>query len=114
MRIVIINLTDDGMSGGYRKYLQNILSRLTMHSEVEAMLCASPPTIDIQNWFRFLPKVNFISCKPFNFIHYTPEHELKKALEIFSPDVIFIPVERYFKFSRVPIVNMIQNMEPFT
>jgi len=86
---------------------------LAVHSDVEAILCASPKSINVQDWFRFLPKVNFISCKPFNFVHYALEHELKKALEIFSPDVIFIPVERYFKFSRVPIVNMIQNMEPF-
>lgn len=113
MRIAIINITGGGMSGGYKKYLQNVLPRLAVHSDVEAILCASPKSIKVQDWFRFLPTVNFISCKPFNFIHYTPEHELKKALEIFSPDVIFIPVERYFQFDGVPLVNMIQNMEPF-
>ena len=113
MRIAIINLTAGGISRGYRKYLQNVLPRLTAHSDIEAILCASPPSIDIQDWFGFLPKIRFIDCKPFNFIYYAPEPELKKTLEIFSPDVIFIPVERYFKYNRVPIVNMIQNMEPF-
>ncbi|MDD5014024.1 MAG: glycosyltransferase [Atribacterota bacterium] len=113
MKIAIINLTGGGISGGYKKYLINVLPRIAVHSEVEAILCASPKPIKVQDWFEFLPKINFIACKPFSFIHYTPEHELKKSLEIFSPDVIFIPVERYFKFSRVPIVNMIQNMEPF-
>ena len=113
MKIAIVNLTGGGISGGYKKYLINVLPKIAVHSEVETMLCASPLSIDIQDWFGFLPKINFIACKPFNFIHYTPEHELKKALEIFSPDVIFIPVERYFQFGRVPVVNMIQNMEPF-
>lgn len=113
MRIAIINLTGGGMSGGYRKYLINVLPRLAVHSDVEAILCASPKSIKVQDWFRFLPKVNFISCKPFNFINYAPGRELKKALEMFSPDIIFIPVERYFQFDGVPLVNMIQNMEPF-
>jgi glycosyltransferase involved in cell wall biosynthesis len=113
MKIAIINLTAGGISGGYRKYLQNVLPRLTAHSGVETILCASPKSIKVQDWFEFLPKVRFIDCKPFNFIYYAPEPELKKALERFSPDVIFIPVERYFKYNRVPIVNMIQNMEPF-
>jgi len=113
MKIAIINLTGGGISGGYKKYLQNVLPRLAVHSYVEGILCASPKSINIQDWFGFLHKINFIDCKPFNFIYYAPEHELKKALEKFSPDVIFIPVERYFKFDRVSIVNMIQNMEPF-
>lgn len=113
MKIAIINLTCGGMSGGYRKYLINVLPKMTMHSEVEAILCASPKSIKVQDWFEFLPKVRFIDCKPFNFIYYAPEPGLKKALEIFSTDVIFIPVERYFKYDRVPIVNMIQNTEPF-
>jgi len=114
MKIAIINLTGGGISGGYKKYLRNVIPRMALLSDVEAILCATPESIKIQDWFGFLPKVNFISCKPFNFINYVPEQELKKALEIFSPDVIFIPVERYFKFGKVPIVNMIQNMEPFT
>ena len=113
MKIAIINLTAGGMSGGYRKYLENILPRMAVSNSVEEILCATPPSIGIQSWFSFLLKVNFISCKPFNFINYVPERELKKALEMFSPDIIFIPIERCFKFNRVPIVNMIQNMEPF-
>lgn len=113
MKIAIINLTSGGMSEGYRKYLKNILPRMAANNIVEGVLCATPSTIDIQNCFNFMPKVNFITCKSFNFIYYAPEYELKKALEKFSPGVIFIPVERYFKFDKVPIVNMIQNMEPF-
>ena len=114
MKIAIINLTGGGISGGYRKYLRNVIPRMASLSDIEAILCASPKSINVQDWFGFLPRVNFIACKPFNFLYYTPEQELKKALEMFSPDIIFIPVERYFKFDGVPVVNMIQNMEPFT
>ena len=49
-----------------------------MHSDVEVIVCVSPKSINIQDWFGILRKVNFIACKPFNFIHYAPEQELKK------------------------------------
>jgi len=113
MKIAIINLTGGGVSGGYRKYLQNVLPRMAANNSIEEILCATPPSIDIQSWVSFLPKVKFVTCKPYNFLHFCPDYKLKKILDGFSPDVIFIPVERYFKYERVPIVNMIQNMEPF-
>jgi hypothetical protein len=87
---------------------------MTIHPDIEAILCATPPSIDIKNWFYFLPKVKFITCKPFKWIFNRPDNDLKKSIKKFSPDVIFIPVERSFKFNRIPIANMIQNMEPFT
>jgi len=80
---------------------------------IEEILCATPPSINIREWFSFLPKVKFVTCKPYNFLHFSIDYKLKEILDEFSPDVIFIPVERYFKFDGVPIVNMIQNMEPF-
>ena len=113
MRIAIINLTAGGMSGGYRKYLQKVLPRMAKSDDVEEILYTTPLSIDIQSWFSFSPKVNFVTSKPFNMVYYSPEYGLKKTLERFSPDVIFIPVERYFKFDRIPVENMIQNMEPF-
>jgi hypothetical protein len=42
MRLAVVNLTGGGFSGGYKKYLENMLPRLAEHSEVEALLCASP------------------------------------------------------------------------
>ena len=113
MRIAIINLTGGGMSGGYKKYMRNVIPRMAINPDIESILCAAPSSIDIQSWFSFLPKVKFITCKPFKWMYYTLDDDLKKSLKEFFPDVIFIPVERYFKFNSVPIVNMIQNMEPF-
>lgn len=56
MRIAIVNLTAGGMSGGYRKFLRNVIPRMAKHEDVEAILCASPDSIGVQDWFdvRFL------------------------------------------------------------
>ena len=113
MKIAIINLTGGGMSGGYKKYMRNVIPRMAINPDIESILCATPSSIDIQSWFSFLPKVKFINCKPFKWMFNRPDNNLKKSIKKFSPDVIFIPVERSFKFNRIPIVNMIQNMEPF-
>ena len=67
MKIAIINLTAGGMSGGYQKYLKNIIPRMPSNSAVKAMLCASPASLNVQNWFDPLPNVEFISCRPFHF-----------------------------------------------
>jgi glycosyltransferase involved in cell wall biosynthesis len=113
MKIAIINLTGGGISRRYRKYLINLLPKIAVYSDVEAILCATPALIKLQKWFGFLSRVKFVTCNPYKFLRFIPDFKFRKILKIFSPDVIFIPVERYFKFNRIPVVNMIQNMEPF-
>ncbi len=112
MKIAIINITGGGISGGYRKYLRNVLPRMAVHHEVEAIFCATPDSIGVQDWFDTLPNVRFVSCKPFRFLFLNRDVELLRELARFSPDVIFVSLERYFYFNNVPVVNMIQNMEP--
>ena len=41
------------------------------------------------------------------------DKKLKINLKNFKPDIIFIPIERYLKYNGVPVVTMLQNMEPF-
>ena len=101
------------MSGGYRKYLCNVLPRIAKHYDVEAILCASPELLNVQGRLEPNPNVKFVSCKPFRFLFWHHDVELLRELERFSPDVIFIPVERNFRFKNIPVVNMIRNMEPF-
>ena len=113
MRVAVINLTGGGISGGYRKYLCNVILRMAKHDDVETILCATPDSIGVQDWFDPMPNVRFMSCKPFRFLFPHRDAELLQELEDFSPNVIFIPVERNFRFKGVPVVNMIQNMEPF-
>ncbi len=113
MRIAVVNLTAGGMSGGYRKYLCNVLPRMAKHHDVEATLCATPKPLGVADWFDPMPNVRFVSCKPFRFLFWHHDVELLRELERFSPDVIFVPVERNFRFKSDPVVSMIQNMEPF-
>ncbi|MEC4686366.1 MAG: hypothetical protein VST71_11610 [Nitrospirota bacterium] len=112
MKIAIINLTGGGMSGGYIKYLSNVIPRMAVHPNVEAILCASPKSLNVHDWFKPLSNVESVNCKPFRFMRQGSDQELKQHLEEFSPDVIYSPTERSFQFNKVPIVKMVQNMEP--
>jgi len=113
MRIAIINITGGGMSSGYRKYLRNVIPRIAANPNIESLLCATPPSVNIQSWFNPLPDAELVSCKPFSFLQRGSDSELKYHLEKFLPDVIFVPTERFSRLNNIPIVNMIQNMEPF-
>lgn len=112
MRIAILNITGGGMSGGYKEYLQNIIPRIAKHPDLEAVLCVSPKSINVKDWFVELPNVEFRDCHSFRFLSNNVNSTLNHYLEKFSPDVIFIPIERFFRFNDVPVVNMVQNMEP--
>jgi len=113
MKIAIINITGGSMSGGYRKYLRNIIPIMASNSAVEAVLCALPQSLNLRDLFDPILNVNFVTCRPFSPLLYRSDTQLHMHLESFSPDVIFVPIERSFRFREVPVVNMIQNMEPF-
>ncbi len=112
MRIAIINLTAGGMSGGYKKYLANVLPLMAKNKNVDQILCASPPSLNVGGWLAELDKVVFIDCKPFSYIPFRHDRALEQALDKFLPDVIYIPLERYFRYKDIPTVTMIRNMEP--
>ena len=113
MRIAIINMTGGGMSGGYRKYLRNVIPRMAAHPGVEALLCASPDCVNIKDLFSPLPSVKFVNCTSYRLFGYGNNSELIRCLRDFSPDVLFVPTERFFRLGEIPVVNMIRNMEPF-
>ena len=112
MRIALLNLTGGGMSGGYRKYLLNMIPRLAAHPAVEFILCASPHGLNVKDWFGNLSNVDFIGCRPFRFMYHRPDSVLYDNLKKYRPDIIFIPLERYLKFENIPVVTMVRNMEP--
>ena len=113
MKIAVINLTGGGISGGYRKYLLNIIPRLSADVNVESLLCVSPESLNADKLFKPISNVKFANCQPFRILHNSADLQLHMCLEEFSPDVIFVPIERFFRFKQVPVVTMIQNMEPF-
>lgn len=112
MKIAIINLIGRGMSEGYRKYLRNVLPRMASNPAVEAVLCALPQSLNMQDWFKPIFNITFVTCRPFRPLRRNSDSQLHMHLERFSPDVVFVPVERSSRFSEIPVVNMIQNMEP--
>ncbi len=57
MKIAIINITGGGMSGGYKKYLQNVIPRMARHNDVEAILCASPDSISVDHVYDACEKI---------------------------------------------------------
>jgi glycosyltransferase involved in cell wall biosynthesis len=116
MRVAILNLTGGGLSGGSRKYLLNMIPRLVADPAIEALLCATPSGLNLADWFGDLPKVKFVSCRPvgfFNGIFSYKDNNLKRELEEFKTQVLYVPLDRYVKFSDVPTVVMIRNMEPY-
>ncbi|MFH1903619.1 MAG: glycosyltransferase [Candidatus Omnitrophota bacterium] len=115
MRLAIVNLTGGGFSGGYKKYLKNMLPRLVEHNDVDALMCVSPEGNDIPAWFRKPLAADYCSCSPLtlSYLAHIPDRKMTECLRKFSPDIIFLPVDRYIRFNDVPVVNMVRNMEPF-
>jgi glycosyltransferase involved in cell wall biosynthesis len=112
MRIAIINITGGGMSGGYKKYLSNVLPRMANHPEVDEVLCVGHKSLRLADSFDSKPNIHFANCDSFRLLRSSISSDLRKQLIRFSPDVLFIPTERLMRFREVPVVNMVQNMEP--
>jgi len=112
MRVAVINLTGGGMSGGYRKYLAEMLPRFAAHPGVSELLCASSLALDGDGGHGKDSKVKFIRCSQFRMLHHRPDSKLAEALDSFAPEVLFIPVERYVRYKKLPVVVMLQNMAP--
>lgn len=112
MKIVVLNLTGGGMSGGYKKYLLNIIPRLAADINTDSLLCVSPEPLHVDKWFEPMRNVEFAICPPFRPFISGLNKKLRQRLEQFSPDVIFIPMERPVKFQDIPVVAMVRNMEP--
>ena len=111
MRIAIINMAAGGISGGYCKYLCNVLPEMAKHDGVGAVLCATPDSIGFQDRSDPMLNVKFIDCKHSRFLFLHRDAELLRELQEFLPDALFVPVERGIRLKNVPVVNMIQNME---
>ena len=92
-----------------------MLPRLVRHSAVDAVLCASSYGADIAKWFEIPLAIEYCMCQPLTLsrLGSTSDKTLADALRRFSPDVIYLPVERYIKFNNISVVNMVRNMEPF-
>ncbi len=112
LRIAILNITGGGISGGYVRYLENMLPRLSASEEVESILCVSPKLSSVSYKMAGFKNIKFCDCRPALPFKHFPEAQLEARLDDFRPDVIFVPTARHIRYRRVPVVTMIQNMAP--
>ena len=109
MKVAVINLTSGSISGGYLKYLNNILPRMTDNHQIESVFCALPTGIQL----NVGDNIHLFRCKPYKPFNLLKDKKLFNAINQYEPDIIFCPLERPYKHKNIPVVNMLQNMEPF-
>ena len=91
-----------------------MLPRLAEHDDVDDLLCVSAQGNDISTWFPKPPTAEYCACNPFTICHlaHLPDRKMAECLRRFLPDIMFLPGGQYIRFNGVPVVTMIQNMEP--
>lgn len=109
MKVFIVNLTNGGLSGGYRNYLQKLISLLYANNNITHIDIFVPPhTTDLKTcgenrWFSW-PDRDHRKGFPW----------LKMRIKEIAQDVVFIPNARWIDCGKTPVVTMIRNMEPLT
>jgi alpha-1,3-rhamnosyl/mannosyltransferase len=113
LKLAILNITAGGMSGGYRKYLENLLPQISLNPTIEKILCALPSSVSLNMIPGSRQNIHFISIAPYHVANSISSSQIKVLLDRFQPDVVYVPVERLFSYENAPVVTMLQNMEPF-
>lgn len=101
------------MSGGYRKYLSNILPRLLSNQSIGKIICTLPSGVRIDDIPNRKGNIDLINVAPIRILNKSTLSQLNGMLHDFNPDVVYVPVERLFAYERAAVVTMVQNMEPF-
>lgn len=102
----MVNLTGGGLSGGYLKYLQQMVPLLQADPRVRCLHVMMPPGVHLPE-DRGLETFTWPqSDAPLGY------PRLRAQLRQVSPDVIFIPTGRWVNGDPIPTVIMIRNMEP--
>lgn len=109
MKVLVANLANGELSGGYQKYLKKIIPLLCVNGNVNHVDVFVPPqTNNIRNygenrWISWPEKDHKIGF-PW----------LETRIKEIAPDVVFIPTARWLECGQIPVVTMIRNMEPLT
>lgn len=107
MRIAIVNLTGGGLSGGYLKYLSELMPVMHRHPGVKELVVFLPPAF-MPLLEKELPPEVLIPCQD----NSSGRAALRGKIFQLSPDVVFFPTYRWLDIGRIPTVSMIRNMEP--
>jgi len=107
MKVLVANLANGELSGGYQKYLKKIIPLLCVNGNVNHVDVFVPPQTTN-------PRKHGENC----WISWPEkDHEigfpwLKTRIKEIAPDVVFIPTARWLECGQIPVVTMIRNMEP--
>ena len=113
LKLAILNITAGGMSGGYRKYLENLLPRISSNPTIEKILCTLPFSVSLNMISENCQNINIINIAPYQLTNSKSYSQIRILLDKFQPDVVYVPVERLISYENAPVVTMLQNMEPF-
>jgi glycosyltransferase involved in cell wall biosynthesis len=107
MKITVVNLTGGGLSGGYLKYLRELLPLLWRDPEVSKLQVFWPAGTE-SRLGAGLPERDGFTCRD------TREGRalLRQRIRQLAPDVVFFPSYRWLELGGCPTVSMIRNMEP--
>lgn len=105
MRLAVVNLTSGRLSGGYKKYLEQMLPLLHGSQLVSTLDILSPDGVDVpagsaDSYWSWPEKDRM-----------TGHQALKTELARSRPDVVFMPTARFVN-TGYPSVVMVRNMEP--
>tara|TARA_Y100001968_G_C19426074_1_gene754429 strand:- start:319 stop:1413 length:1095 start_codon:yes stop_codon:yes gene_type:complete len=104
VKIAIINLYGKNISFGYLKYLERVIPIINKKNAYTTLYFdanTNSKTISV------LSKIN-----P-SIILYKNTSQLKKMINSNNTDIVFIPNGSFINFGKLPVIVMLQNMEPF-
>ena len=108
MYVVLANLTNGGLSGGSRKYLEVLAPLLARHPAITRLDLFVPPQA-----VEALHQCTRLEWE--SWLHNDVAHGfrgLRQTLLKRRPDVVFIPSARWIDCGPAPVVAMVRNMEP--
>ncbi len=106
MKLAVLNLTGGGLSGGYYKYLRQVVPLLRADPRIEALQVFMP----LHTPWPGHKDVEILSWPPGD--SWVGYRRLRVQLRRLAPDVVFIPTARWLDCRPIPTVVMVRNMEP--
>lgn len=106
MKVAIVNPVQRRFSGGYFKYLGEMMTRLETHPSIadltvwlpEGVECPDASNPTVRRWAGGMTRGGI--------------RELRRGVLTAAPDVVFVPTARHVGFGAIPSVVMVRNMEP--
>ena len=108
MYVALANLTNGGLSGGARKYLEVLAPLLARDPSVSRLDLFVPPSA--VDGLQRHSALHWESWKPGDVAQGF--RRLRSELRSRRPDVVFIPTARWLDCGSIPVMAMVRNMEP--